>query len=1258
VVELPERPGGQAVASTRFKPVSGLARGALTLATCMLVLMGCCAQAAAAAPTVTGVSPPAGPIAGGTSVTITGAGFVSGATVAFGTGHAATNVTVNSGTSITAASPAESTGTVDITVTTPGGTSTKNTADRFTFDPVPSVTAISTSAGPIAGGTTVTITGANFITGATTVAFGIGAGTNVTVKSATSITATSIAESTGTVDITVTTPGGTSTTNTADQFTFDPVPTVTAISPSAGPTAGGTTVTITGTGFVSSASVVFGTGHAATNITVYSATLLTATSPAESTGTVDITVTTPGGASTTSAADKFSYDPIPTVTAISTNAGPTTGGTKVTITGTHFITGVTTVAFGTGAATDVTVTSTTSITATSPAANAGTFDIAVTTPGGTSATGAADKFAVDPLPIVEAVSPSGGPLDGGTAVTITGTGFISGGTSVNFGSGYAATSITVKSATSITATSPAESAGTIDITVTTPGGTSTTTTADEFTFDAVPTLTAVSPNAGPIAGGTTVTITGTGFVSGRTSVSFGSGHGAADVTVNSPTSITTSPPAESTGTVDVTVGTPGGTSAPSTADRFTYDPVSTVTAISASAGPTAGGTTVTITGTNFISGATTVAFGAEPATNVTVNSPGSVTGTSPAATAGTADITVTTPGGTSATNAADKFTFDPPATVTAVSPSGGPLNGGTIVTITGTGFVSGNTSVNFGSGHAATKITFNSTASITATSPAETAGTIDITVTTPNGTSTTSSADEFTYDPVPAVTAVTPGAGNFHGGIKVTITGTDFVAGSTSVNFGARHAATSITVNSPSSITTSPPAESTGTVDVTVTTPGGTSFTSAADEFTYSAAPTVTAISPRGGTAAGGTSVTITGTNFSAGATTVAFGTGAATNVTVSATSITATSPAATDAGPIDITVTTPGGTSTTSPADMFTYTPTPTVTAVRPNAGAPTGGTKVTIHGSHLGGATAVWFGSKPAASFKDLSGSEITAVSPPRRAGSIDVTVTTPLGTSPITPAAGFKYATAPLATREPATDLTPTRALLRATVDPHGLPVTTCQFEYGRTTHYGRRITCSQSIAATASAVTVSAVVTGLVPATTYHFRLLTGTQVGTSRGEDEQFTTQQLPIVAPPQVGLLVQSLTNHPGFIGRLLGISGIIGATPGETITVICQRGCAPHLLRTIPVRSRATARGRTLLTHPLLLTATTQIQIDVSATGKLSRYTRYAFSLAGSSVAVRVTQTGCLAATGHTVGCRAPTERRGRVQAPAGTPRITSSAS
>ncbi len=151
-------------------------------------------------------------------------------------------------------------------------------------------------------------------------------------------------------------------------------------------------------------------------------------------------------------------------------------------------------------------------------------------------------------------------------MTITGTGF-TGATAVSFGATSAA-SFTVNSATSITAVSPAESAGTVDITVTTPNGTSATSANDQFTFVAAPTVTSLSPTSGPATGATSVTITGTGFT-GATAVSFGA-TSAASFTVNSDTSITAVSPAHVAATVDVTVGTVGGTSAVSANDQFTF----------------------------------------------------------------------------------------------------------------------------------------------------------------------------------------------------------------------------------------------------------------------------------------------------------------------------------------------------------------------------------------------------------------------------------------------------------------------------------------------------------------------------------------------------------------------------------------------------------------------------------------------------------------------------------------------------------------
>ena len=202
-------------------------------------------------------------------MTITGTSFTGATAVDFGT-TAATDVTVVNDTTITADSPA-GTGTVDVTVTTPAGTSATSPADQFSYvaAAAPTVTGLSPASGPLVGGTLVTITGTGF-TGATAVDFGTTAATNVNVVSDTTITAISPA-GTGVSDVTVITPAGTSPVSPADQFTYVAAPTVSGLSPTSGPAAGGTLVTITGTGFTGATAVDFGT-TAATNFTVVSET--------------------------------------------------------------------------------------------------------------------------------------------------------------------------------------------------------------------------------------------------------------------------------------------------------------------------------------------------------------------------------------------------------------------------------------------------------------------------------------------------------------------------------------------------------------------------------------------------------------------------------------------------------------------------------------------------------------------------------------------------------------------------------------------------------------------------------------------------------------------------------------------------------------------------------------------------------------------------------------------------------------------------
>jgi alpha-tubulin suppressor-like RCC1 family protein len=260
-------------------------------------------------------------------------------------------------------------------------------------------------------------------------------------------------------------------------------------------------------------------------------------------------------------------EPIPIVTSISPSIGPATGGAEVTITGSNFEE-ATVVSFGAHSATSYTINSPTTITAIAPAGALGTVDVTVSRPAGRSATVPADRFTYLPAPTVKKLAAKDGPGSGGSEVTITGTNFQHV-IAVDFGAA-AASSVTVRSSSSITAVSPA-GAGTVNVTVVTVGGTSATTTKDEFEYR--PAVEAVAPSAGSPAGGESVAITGDGFVQGAGMTTFKFGKKlATDVYCTSNTSCTALTPASKAGGVEV-VATVGKLKSPDDppGDRFTYE---------------------------------------------------------------------------------------------------------------------------------------------------------------------------------------------------------------------------------------------------------------------------------------------------------------------------------------------------------------------------------------------------------------------------------------------------------------------------------------------------------------------------------------------------------------------------------------------------------------------------------------------------------------------------------------------------------------
>jgi uncharacterized repeat protein (TIGR01451 family) len=401
----------------------------------------------------------------------------------------------------------------------------------------------------------------------------------------------------------------------------------------------------------------------------------------------------------------------------------------------------------------------------------------------------------------------------------------------------------------------------------------------------VPGLASIAPTVGDRLQTLDVVLTGANYITGATSVSFGPGITVNSVSVTPPTSLTaniTIAATAATGARDVTVTNPAPGGGPATlAGAFTVNnPAPTLTSIT----PTAGGRLqtldVVLTGTGYISGVTTVSFGAD----ITVNSTNVTSGTSLtanisiAATAATGgrDVTVTNPapGGGPATLAGAFTVNNPVPTLTSISPTAGDRLQTLDVVLTGTGYINGVTTVSFGSSITVNSATVTSATSITANitilATAAT-GARDVTVTNPApGGGPATLAGAFTVNnPVPTLTSITPTAGDRLQTLNVVLTGTNYIAGATSVSFGPDITVNSANVSSPTSLTANisiAATAATGPRDVTVTNPapgGGTATLAGGFTVTNPVPTVITALSPF--TAVAGTpglTLTVAGETF------------------------------------------------------------------------------------------------------------------------------------------------------------------------------------------------------------------------------------------------------------------------------------------------------------------------------------------------------------------------------------------------------------
>jgi len=428
---------------------------------------------------------------------------------------------------------------------------------KITFNFIPAVaTGIAPNFGPLQGGTDVTLTGSGF-TGATGVTFGSFPGTAFQVEDDNTITVTTPADVIGAVAVVVQSPYGDS---DGVDFTYTPVPLVTTPTPGEGPVAGGSDVTLTGFQFDGATGVTFG-GVPGTGFQVIDDNTITVTTPANPPGALPMIVQSPYGDSP--AVDFYYYVPQPVFTQ---QQAPTSA-----VVGQSYW-----YQFKASDATSYAIAW--SSTETPPdltldpdngwlsALELSAQDVGQWSYQVVASNSAGDTWSdvqqlnitlTYPVPVVTGQNPNWGSVAGGTWVALTGTGFMDV-SAVTYG-GEEVLDWEVLSDTSIVLTTPAAAlAGAVDVVVTTPGGKS---DPVEFNYyHPVPVVTGQDPNSGSVAGGTRVTLTGTGFTD-ASAVTYGGKD--AEFTVASDTSIAlTTPAAALAGPVDVVVTTPGGKSDP------------------------------------------------------------------------------------------------------------------------------------------------------------------------------------------------------------------------------------------------------------------------------------------------------------------------------------------------------------------------------------------------------------------------------------------------------------------------------------------------------------------------------------------------------------------------------------------------------------------------------------------------------------------------------------------------------------------------
>eukprot|EP00698_Gefionella_okellyi_P007192 TRINITY_DN1746_c0_g3_i1.p1 TRINITY_DN1746_c0_g3~~TRINITY_DN1746_c0_g3_i1.p1 ORF type:complete len:3456 (-),score=1009.01 TRINITY_DN1746_c0_g3_i1:120-9059(-) len=830
----------------------------------------------------------------------------------------------------------------------------------YTYNPAGSITSITPSNGPLTGTNRVTIVGTFMNNGADVVSVHL-AGVSVTTvnsQTPTQIVVTAAAGGSahsGTVTVVSTSAGTTSDLS----YTYNPAGVLSTIAPSEGPLVGGNVVTFTGTNLGSGSDITSVTINAQpTSIqsqTATSITVIAANGGSAGMSTVFVASTRFG---TTTRVTWYMYNPDGNITGVIPPVGPLAGGHNVTVTGSAISNGnfadVVAVWLAGTHATILNVSTNAVVVRVIAAPSAVTANVTVSSISHGMTIGS--TYTYNPVGVINAIYPASAPVAGGTIVTIDGqhlTNAVGGDLQSVTVRGTAVASVDLVTPTRIIVTLAASGSGTGNVVLTSIVQ-GVTTAVSAFTYNPVGTVSSVTPDNGPLAGGNTVTISGTAFGNGSdiTQVRLKGILVSAIVsqTANSVVVVPTVSGPSGSGAVTI-YSTSFGVA---TGMSYTYNPAPSISTVVPNNGPYAGTNIVTITGSNLgdPSSLFTVTLANVPVTVIQKGMSTVLVIVNATSVAGIGNTVVTsvTHG---VSTLGSSYTFNPAGIISSVYPANGPLAGGNVVTIYGANMNNGVfadvVSVTFCGVSATIQAVLPSTIVVQLASiGAATTGDV-VVLSTSHGYSTKLSA--YTYNPAGTIASTVPVTGPLAGGNAVTITGSNLGNGTDISQVRLAGVLATIVAQTASTVTvTAVVTGSSTSAAVTVISRGyGTTIGSS---YTYNPAGALSTATPPTGARVGGTTVTFTGTDLGSGTDITAVtvkGVPVNSIVSQSSTQVVVVTALSASSGTANVVVSSTSFGVTTM-VSLYFYNPSGNIVSVTPNKCGYSGQASITISGSNLG--------------------------------------------------------------------------------------------------------------------------------------------------------------------------------------------------------------------------------------------------------------------------------------------------------------------